>query len=121
MCPKLPTTLHIGAALDLSAIGIEINGFHIAAAAEYALGLTDVVGAPNHGRFGFAAMLIKPSKGFSYHTAIGLTTQEGVTDATFAFGIGFNSFRLDLGTARLSGLFARGNTKDGSLGLSFLF
>ena len=119
---SLPTTLHIAGSLDLAQIGVSLAGVHLSAAAEYALGLTDIVGAPNHGRFGLAFLLEHPSSGFSYHTALGMTTQEGITDLTMAFGIGIaNSFMIDLGTAGLTNLFKTGGYADAVIGMKILF
>ena len=116
----LPTTLHMAAALDLSQIGIEVPACRLSTAAELALGLTDVVGAPNHGRFGFAAMLERPASGVSFHTALGFTTQEGL-DMTFALGFGFgNTFFLDFGTAGLFNLLKSDGYKDGVVRMKFL-
>ncbi len=53
----LPTTLHIAGGLDLAEIGLRIDGVVFCAVAEYALGLTNTVGAPTNGRFGCALTL----------------------------------------------------------------
>lgn len=118
----LPTTLHIAGALDLSQIGITMDGAALGFVTEYALGLTNTVGAPVNGRFGFAFTLEHPSDGFSYHAALGMTTQEGTTDLTMAFGIGIsNRVLFDAGTDGLTGLFAQNGHTDAVVGLKVLF
>ncbi len=118
---KLPTTLHMAGALDLAEIGLVIPACHLSVATELALGLTDVVGSPNHGRFGFAAMLERPAKGVSFHTALGFTTQDGLSDMTFALGFGFgNTFFLDFGTAGMFNLLKSSGYRDGVLSLKLL-
>jgi hypothetical protein len=109
----LPTTLHIAGALDLSQIGITIASARIGVAAEYALGLTSTVGAPDNGRFGFGATLEVPSSTFAWHTALGFTTQDGVTGLTFAIGCGIgNRVMIDAGTSGLTQLFQSGTASD---------
>jgi hypothetical protein len=118
---QLPTTLHFAGALDLAELGLDIDGSRVSAAAEYALGLTDVVGSPNHGRFGFAAIVEHPDKDFPFHTALGFTTQDGITDITAAFGVILsNSVLIDVATAGLLDLFKSDASKDALLGIKLL-
>lgn len=117
----LPTTLHIAGALDLSQIGIMVSGAHLGVAAEYALGLTSTVGGPDNGRFGFAAIMDVPSSTFSFHTAVGFTTQDGVTGLTFAIGFGIgNRVLIDAGTSGLTQLFQSGSATDAIFDLKIL-
>ncbi len=119
---SLPTTLHIAGAIDFSQIGLSIAGSDVEAAAEYALGLTDVVGSPNHGRLGIAVILDHPSSAFSYHTALGFTTQDGTSDLTLAAGLGIaNIVQFDVGTAGLTSLFKSDSHSDVVFGLKILF
>ncbi len=118
----LPTTLHIAAGIDLSEIGISLPGLDMGAVAEYALGLTNTAGAPANGRLGFAATLEHPSSSFSFHAALGFTTQDGASDLTAAFGFGIgNRILLDLGTDGLTGLFSSSGHTDAVFGLKVLF
>ncbi len=118
----LPTTLHIAGAMDFSEIGLTFDGVKLGMAAEYALGLINTVGAPTNGRFGFAITMEHPSAAFSLHTAIGMTTQDGMTDLTFAIGFGIaNSILIDAGTDGLNGLFANNGRTDAVVGLKILF
>ncbi len=118
----LPTTLHIAGAIDLAEFGLSIDGIAIGAVAEYAIGLTNTIGAPTNGRFGFALTLEDPGSAFSLHTALGMTTQDGTSDLTFAFGVGFgNRVLLDVGTDGLTGLFSANGHTDAVFGLKLLF
>jgi hypothetical protein len=117
----LPTTLHIAGALDLSQIGIRMDGVALGAVAEYALGLTNTVGAPTNGRFGFALTLEDPGNVFSFHTALGFTMQDGTSDLTVAFGIGLSDRVLfDVGTDGLFGLFSSTGHTDAVFGFKIL-
>jgi hypothetical protein len=117
----LPTTLHIAGAMDLAEIGIRLDGVALGAVAEYALGLTNTVGAPTNGRFGFAFTLEDPGNAFSFHTALGMTTQDGTTDLTVAFGVGIgNRVLIDVGTDGLTGLFSATGHTDAVFGLKVL-
>ena len=117
----LPTTLHIAGAINLAEIGISMDGAALSAVAEYALGLTNTVGAPTNGRFGFAFVLEHPSHTFSLHTALGMTMQDGTTDLTFAFGIGIaNSILFDVGTDGLTGLLSKNGHTDAVFGFKVL-
>jgi hypothetical protein len=118
---SLPTTLHIAGAIDLSEIGLRIAGVEIGAVAEYALGLTNTVGAPNHGRFGFALTLERPGTVFALHTALGMTMQDGTNDLTFAIGIGlWDRVLFDVGTDGLTGLFSSNGHTDAVFGFKVL-
>ncbi len=117
----LPTTLHIAGALDLSQIGIRMDGVALGAVAEYALGLTNTVGAPINGRFGFALTLEDPGSAFSFHSALGFTTQDGTSDLTVAVGIGlWNRVLFDVGTDGLFGLFSSTGHTDAAFGFKVL-
>jgi hypothetical protein len=117
----LPTTLHIAGALDLSQIGIRMDGVALGAVAEYALGLTNTVGAPTSGRFGFALTLEDPGSAFSFHSALGCTTQDGATDLTVAVGVGlWNRVLFDVGTDGLFGLFSSTGHTDAVFGFKVL-
>jgi Family of unknown function (DUF5723) len=117
----LPTTLHIAGAMDLAEIGIHLDGVALGAVAEYALGLTNTVGAPTNGRFGFALTLEDPGSAFSFHTAVGFTTQDGTSDLTFAIGVGIgNRILFDVGTDGLTGLFSATGHTDAAFGLKVL-
>jgi|GEM_PF-2535007 len=122
---NLPTTVHIAGALDLSAIGITLGSLNLEAAAEYALGLTNTVGSPNHGRIGLAAIIEQPSvhagSGFSWHSALGYTAQEGVSDLTAAIGFGIaNRILFDAGTDGLTALFSKSGHSDVVFGIKVL-
>ena len=118
----LPTTLHVAAALDLSQIGLSLPGAALGIVSEYALGLTNTVGAPVHGRFGIAATLEHPSRSLSFHAALGYATQDGSSDVTAAFGIGLASrILVDVGTSSLNGLFSKTGHSDAVFGLKVLF
>jgi hypothetical protein len=117
----LPTTVHLAGALDLSAIGLSLGSSKLEAAAEFALGLTNTVGSPNHGRFGFAAIFEQPGSSFAFHTALGFTTQDGVSDLTAAIGFGIaNRILIDAGTDGLTGLFSKTAHSDAVFGLKVL-
>ncbi|MDP4200838.1 MAG: DUF5723 family protein [Bacteroidota bacterium] len=119
---SLPTTLHIAAALDLSVLGIDIPNSSLSVASEFAYGFTDVVGSPQKGRFGLAAIFDRPSTSIAFHTAVGITTQEGTTSLTVALGAGIgNAFFLDLGTSNISGLFSSTGRPDFAAGMKILF
>ncbi|HET6401569.1 MAG TPA: DUF5723 family protein [Candidatus Kapabacteria bacterium] len=116
----LPTTLHLAGALDLSAIGLSLGSSKLEAAAEFALGLTNTVGSPNHGRFGLAVLFEQPGN-FAFHTALGFTTQDGITDLTAALGFGIaNRILVDAGTSGLTALFSRTGHTDAVFGLKVL-
>src|SRR5581483_5143180 len=118
---QLPTTIHIAGALDLSQIGLSMSNGSITGAAEYALGLVNVAGAPTHGRFGIAAILDEPGSAFSYRTSLGFTTQDGISDLTFGFGVGFgNTILLDGGTDGVTQLFKQNGHSDFVFGLKVL-
>ncbi len=118
----LPTTLHIAGAIDLAEIGLRMDGLAFGAVAEYALGLTNTVGSPTNGRFGFALTLEHPSMSLGIHAAIGMTMQDGTNDLTVAFGIGlWNSILIDVGTDGLTGLFSANGHTDAVFGLKVLF
>ncbi len=124
---ELPTTVHLASALDLSEIGLSLGSSKLEAAAEFALGLTNVVGSPNHGRFGFAVIFEQPSmtdhagSGFSFHAALGYTTQDGVSDLTAAIGFGIaNRILLDAGTDGLTALFSKTGHTDAVFGIKVL-
>ncbi len=118
----LPTTLHIAGAIDLAEIGISLDGIALGAVAEYALGLTNTVGAPTNGRFGCALTLEHPSSSLSEHAALGVTMQDGTKDLTVAFGIGIaHSILFDVGTDGLTGLLSKTGHTNAVMGLKVLF
>lgn len=119
---SLPTTLHLGGAIDLSMIGLSIANTNVMVASEFAIGLTDVVGAPNKGRFGIAAILDYPSAAVGIRTAIGTTMQDGSTYMTFALGTTlWNRFSLDFGSANILGLLGASGPADFALGMKIMF
>lgn len=118
---SLPTTLHMGAEMSLQGLGIAPAGLQFSGAAEFAVGLADIVTAPTKGRLGIAAILQRPSPTFSFRTALGVVTELGVTDLTFALGIGIrNSVMIDFGTAGLLGLFQADSPTDAALSVRIL-
>ena len=118
----LPTTLHLAAGLDLSQIGISFQAIQLGIISEYAIGLTNTVGAPQHGRFGIAATLEHSGSVLSLHGALGMVTQDGTTDITAAFGLGIaNRILFDVGTSSLNGLFTSTGHTDAVFGLKVLF
>lgn len=113
---NLPTTLHMGTQLSLAGLGFAPGGFQFSGAAEFAVGLADIVSAPTKGRLGIAAILQRPSESFAIRTALGVVTELGVTDLTLALGVGIaNRVAVDFGTASLIGLFASDRATDAAL------
>jgi hypothetical protein len=118
---SLPTTLHMGAVMGLQGLGIAPAGLQLSGAAEFAVGLADIVTAPTKGRLGISAILQRPSPTFSFRTALGVVTELGVTDLTFAVGIGIrNTVMVDFGTAGLLGLFQSDSPTDAALSIRIL-
>ena len=118
----LPTTLHLAAGLDLTEIGISFPAIALGVVSEYAIGLTNTVGAPQHGRFGIAATLEHGGSALSVHGALGMVTQDGTSDITAAFGLGIaNRILVDVGTSSLNGLFTSTGHTDAVFDLKVLF
>ncbi len=119
---KLPTAFHLGAQLDLASIGISIPGTDLVFASEYEAGLTDVVGNPQHGRFGAGVGFKIPSKIVSFRLGGGYTMQDGISDATLSLGTTIaNSFNLDVATSNLGGLFQGEGVTDIEVAMSLRF
>ena len=101
----LPSVLRVGAALDLDAIGISIAGTDLTFAAEYANGLTTVVGSTENARLGFGLLLNHPGTVLGLRAGLGFTTQAGASDITFGLGTTIlNRVNLDISTAKLNEL-----------------
>jgi hypothetical protein len=116
---SLPTTLHAAVALDLAEIGISLpTGLKLRTAAEFALGLTDAIGAPDKGRFGVGFILERSSDVVGFHTAVGYATESLNSDLTFAVGVAlWNRFYLDLGTSGLTHLLSSDKASDLAIGM----
>jgi hypothetical protein len=70
---------------------------------------------------GISAILQRPSPTFSFRTALGVVTELGVTDLTFAVGIGIrNTVMVEFGTAGLLGLFQSDSPTDAALSIRIL-
>jgi hypothetical protein len=119
---SLPTTLHMAGEIDLSVVGLSIPNTSLMLATELALGLTDVVGSPHKGRFGTALILDRPSPNVGFRTALGITTQDGATNLTFAIGTTlWNRFSLDFGSANILGFISGNGQSDAALGMKIMF
>ena len=112
----------IAGAIDMSVLGISIPRTSFMLATELAVGLTDVVGAPSKGRFGVAAILDRPSTTIGFRTALGLTTQDGSTNMTFAIGASlWNHFSLDFGSSNILAFISGNGQSDAALGMKIMF
>jgi hypothetical protein len=112
----LPAVLRVGAALDLDAIGISLAGTDLTFAAEYANGLTGLVGSTKNARIGGGVLLNHPGSVFSFRAGLGFSTQSGANEITLGLGTSIlNRVSLDISTAKFNELIG----SSGSLEIAF--
>jgi hypothetical protein len=113
----LPTMLRIGFALDLESLGLGISGTNFRAVAEFATGLTTVVGSLKNARFGVGLIVDHPSSLFGFHAGVGLSQTSQSSDLTLALGTTIlKRVSLDVATAAIDKLFS---SSSGTIDIAF--
>jgi hypothetical protein len=106
---NLPTTLRIGASMNLRQLGIIPKGPEITFAAELNKGLTSVVGSLDDARIGIGAIALWDLPVIDIRTAAGMVFESEVVDVTLGAGVTVaDVVSFDVSSARLAQLFNAG-------------
>lgn len=117
----LPTTFRLGAALNLSALGIVIENSDLTFSAEYAHGLTDVVGAFTGERLGAGVSWVLQKQVFRLRTGLGYWVEGDRDGISVGAGIDVASIlAIDVATSDLTGLFLSKGRRDVAFGVKLI-